>query len=106
MHRTIRKSVMCIAIAAALYGQNSFAEEVGNVATLVPGKNQVELTTNKGVAIKIELLRSDVFRIWAGPPTQAIINCCEPTILHCAFTRSLCVLHCTRRTTRPCYGKS
>jgi hypothetical protein len=52
------------------------------------------------------LLRSDVFRIWAGPPTQAIINCCEPTILHCAFTRSLCVLHCTRRTTRPCYGKS
>jgi alpha-glucosidase (family GH31 glycosyl hydrolase) len=67
MHRTIRKSVMCIAIAAALYGQNSFAEEVGNVATLVPGKNQVELTTNKGVAIKIELLRSDVFRIWAGP---------------------------------------
>lgn len=70
MRFNLRRSVLCIALAYSILPVR--AEPVGNVSKIASGKNEVSLSTSSGAVVKIELLRKDVFRIWAGPQGKLV----------------------------------
>ncbi len=60
-----RKSL--IGAAVALLCLTASAAPVGNLAKLTQQAGRIELATDKGVVVRVELLNPSVFRIWAGP---------------------------------------
>ncbi|AKU23144.1 TIM-barrel domain-containing protein [Massilia sp. NR 4-1] len=61
----LRKTLF--ATAATLLCLSASAAPVGNLNKFAQKDSKLELATDKGVALRVELLRPDVFRILAGP---------------------------------------
>ncbi|PHV09017.1 glycosyl hydrolase [Janthinobacterium sp. BJB412] len=64
--KTLLASAALLALAATVAAP-AIAAPVGNLSRVGSRPGAVELGTDRGVTMRVELLRPDVFRIWAGP---------------------------------------